>query len=361
MGRYPLRAAVNDYLDKRKLIVRASTLANERRILNHLAGVVEDLARRKRVGSANPRKIGMADVRAIVDALEARGLEPETKIKYLQYLEGVLKSCGNKVFEEMRDAGAVFPRRQRKPIKALSEDELKAVQASAAELKGWVGARARFLTIVYPATGLRPSELRLAHIEDLDTKNWELTVRHPKGEGTYGTKRKAKVLPQYREQVLAYLEEREAYLHGHGRRSHRYLIPNCDCPMDRKDQKGRKGQKDEDAPYSSNTFRKLKKSVQDLSGVRFKLKDFRSTYATLTVGIDPNLLPDVSAMLGHSDLKTTQRYYAQISCSDAGKRIEEAWMRRMQGEKDKSVPGESTSLGTKRVLIERREYLPGYG
>jgi integrase len=84
-----------------------------------------------------------------------------------------------------------------------------------------------------------------------------------------------------------------------------------------------------DGFYSSNAFRKLKKEVQELSGVEFKLKDFRPTYATMTVELDPNLLPDVSTMLGHSNIKTTQRYYAQISCDSAGRRIEEAWEKKL--------------------------------
>ena len=78
-------------------------------------------------------------------------------------------------------------------------------------------------------------------------------------------------------------------------------------------------------PYSENHFRELKKDVQKISGVDFKLKDFRPTFATMNVEKDPNLLVDVSAQLGHSNLMTTQRYYAQISAGSAGSKLEKVW------------------------------------
>jgi hypothetical protein len=48
--------------------------------------------------------------------------------------------------------------------------------------------------------------------------------------------------------------------------------------------------------------------------------------------MDPNTLVDVSAQLGHSNLMTTQRYYAQITAESAGSRLEKAW----SGNKDKT-------------------------
>jgi integrase len=83
------------------------------------------------------------------------------------------------------------------------------------------------------------------------------------------------------------------------------------------------------------------------SGVDFKLKDFRPTFATMSVELDPNLLPDISTMLGHADIKTTQRYYAQISCDSAGRRLEAAWQKKLGAE-------------CKNDLIEPEKYLSGY-
>jgi len=42
---------------------------------------------------------------------------------------------------------------------------------------------ARFINAVYPYSGLRPSEFRLAHMDDIDDQNWTISVREPKEDG----------------------------------------------------------------------------------------------------------------------------------------------------------------------------------
>ncbi|MGD0057377.1 MAG: hypothetical protein ABSB83_05945 [Methanomassiliicoccales archaeon] len=64
--------------------------------------------------------------------------------------------------------------------------------------------------------------------------------------------------------------------------------------------------------FSSNALRQIKGEIQKIAGVRFRLKDFRPTFAQMTVDMDPSLMPDVSKFLGHSNIATTQRYYTQI-------------------------------------------------
>jgi integrase len=60
------------------------------------------------------------------------------------------------------------------------------------------------------------------------------------------------------------------------------------------------------------------------SGVDFKLKDFRSAFAKMRVELDPDLKTDVSTILGHADIKTMQRYHAQVSWDSVGRRLETA-------------------------------------
>ena len=200
----------------------------------------------------------------------------------------------------------------------MSRPDLSAVQGAAQKIgsatgepEGWRKAKARFLMTIYAATGLRPSELRLVHMADVDLRKWKIFVRTPKGAGKWGETRTITIMPPGRPELTAFLREREQLLHFYGKDKATYLIPNL-----------RVGK---DGCYSLNHFRQLKKEVQELSGVAFRLKDFRPTFATLSVEMDPNLLVDVSAQLGHSNLATTQRYYAQISAESAGSRLEKAW------------------------------------
>ena len=340
MGRYPLITVLNKYLEERAIVVKPSTLDHEGRKLRLIAKELQAFADDGKISTANPTKFTAADIKFYSDHLTGR-LEPETKRKYLQYLNGLLLYAGNPVIETMKRKGFRFPRGTRKPIRSLDDEEQQAIQAAARSMAGWKGARAAFLTACYPATGVRPSELRLAHIEDINTKTWRLFVRHPKGEGSWGGSRTVPVRPKYRMDILTYLKEREAYIHANGRTRATYLVPRCT-----------KGQ---DLYYSDVAFRKLKKEIEEISGVEFKLKDFRPTYAQNAIDLDPNLFPDVSTALGHASLVTTQRFYAQISCDRAANRLENAWTKDLcENEPELQCPDDKTNS------IESEKWRTGY-
>lgn len=340
MGRYPFVAVLNKYLAERAIVLKPSTLDHEARKLRLIAKEIQAFADDGAISTANPTKLTAADIKFYSDHLSGR-LEPETKGKYLQYLNGLLLFAGNPVIEQMKRKGFRIPRGSRKPIRSLSDGQLDAIQSAAREIDGWKGARAAFLTVCYPATGVRPSELRLAHVEDLNTKAWRLRIRHPKGEGSWGNSRTVPVMPQYRRDILRYLKEREAYVRSCGRTRATYLIPRCDAGKD--------------LYYSDVAFRKLKKEIEEISGVEFKLKDFRPTYAQNTIDLDSSLLPDVSTALGHASTVTTQRYYAQISCDRAAQRLESAWEKEHHEEaQEPQYPGDKTNS------IESDRWRTGY-
>ena len=54
-------------------------------------------------------------------------------------------------------------------------------------MEGWTGSICRGMVALYFGTGLRPSELRLAELRDLDIKKARIFVRHPKGEGNWAS------------------------------------------------------------------------------------------------------------------------------------------------------------------------------
>ena len=266
MGRYPLKAAVEKYLEMRRLQVGDRTLANESIILRHVADELESMRARKQIKTTHPRDMGPAEIRTFLDSMrdpaahKGKMLDPDTQTRYLSKLEGVLKMNGNDAIGTMRAAGYSFPQKSgRKPIRAMSRPDLSVVQEAALKIgsatgepEGWRKAKARFLMTIYTATGLRPSEMRFVHLEDVDLKKWRIFVRTPKGVGVWGENRTVTIMPPGRPELMAFLKEREQLLQFYGRDKATYLIPNL-----------RGG----DGCYSSNHFRKLKQEVQELSGI----------------------------------------------------------------------------------------------
>lgn len=346
--KYPLRTATREYLEKRAGCVGERTIDNETRIL---AKMVEEIEAGKVEGltTINPYKMVEKDAKAILDFLKSKELENETMIKYLQFFNGVLDHCGNSALDDLKKNNPhLFPKRTRKPIRYLTETELNDVREAAEDVEAWKGSVLRFLVAAYPGTGLRPSELRTAHFKDLDTKKWTLKVRDPKGKNTFGARRIVTIMPPFREAILRYVVEREAFLTSKGMNSV-YLVPAL--------------VEGKDVPYSSNHFRKIKKELEEATGIEFRLKDFRSTFASLTVKKNPNALPDVSKQLGHSSLVVTQQFYADIDANDAGMRLAETWGQKPDDLVRHSSEEPKKALDAKKeknVLIKPKEYITGY-
>lgn len=92
--------------------------------------------------------------------------------------------------------------------------------------------------------------------------------------------------------------------------------------------------------------------------LRFKIKDFRSTFAYLSVQVDPNLMPEVSIQLGHSSILTTQRFYADMDLVGAGSKLRKAWSKMDEG--PKNVVEKEKGRNPIKALIKPKEYLSGY-
>ncbi|HNU35171.1 MAG TPA: site-specific integrase, partial [Methanomassiliicoccales archaeon] len=358
----------------------------ERRYLRNMVEYFEPTDGPRHLTTTNPELMGPKEIRTIVKWMQdptkhrkGKSLDPDTQVRYLAKLEGVLKMEGNSIFQQMRDEGYQFPQRiATKPIKALTMEELNAIQqatekigSARGEPDGWRRAKAKMLAFAYVATGLRPSELRLSYLVDLDTVTWKLYVRVPKGGAKYAVNRRVTIVPPYRQEFIKFLDARKELLQFYGLKEATYLIPNL--------------QGGKDTFYSANHFRELKREVQEVCNIDFKLKDFRPTYASLTVAMDPNSLIDVSTVLGHSNLKTTQRYYAQISADSAGERINKLWEKLLKNEvSSPAVPVPSgeveellktlgvssveelktmlsqNSIPAKKSGIDSKNWLPGY-
>ena len=276
--------------------------------------ILTQLKREGKVKTTDPAKIDRSDVQAFIYWMRTREpepLDPSAQNNYLRFMEMICTFSKNPVVQLMRAEGERLPIPTPKDVRALSGDELRLIQEAAEQLEGWTGEVARFMVWFLPYTGVRHNEWRTAHVEDLDTKSWKFRVRHPKGEMRYGKKRETVVLPPARPEVLRYLKARERYLAESG-------LSEA-APLVLKIEDGKAGF------YSQNRLRIIKTKLEEASGVKFTIKDFRSTFTNLCLDKDPSLLSDVSRALGHKDTRTTEAYYVKINVGAALGRLEQAF------------------------------------
>jgi integrase len=346
-GGFPFLTAANQYLERRKGILVESTIREHRRKYKMLDGILRQLKSEGAISTTNPANLTRADVQAFIIWMRTRQpkpLDPSAQNNYLRFLENICTFSKNPVVQSMRDEGERLPIPTPKDISSLSEEELKAIQKAAEGIDGWTGDVARFLVWFYPYTGVRPTELRVSHLEDLNLMDWTFYVRHPKGEMRYGKKRTVLIAPPARVAVKRFLLAREKHLREAGLELPGPLIPAI--------------VEGSVKPYSANRLRMIKQKIERESGIEFKLKDFRPTFAQMTIDRNPNLLPDVSKQMGHKDTRTTETYYARIRDRAALQRLEEAWAQPVHIDRQESM-GKNELKSKSRIDFD--SLLTGYG
>lgn len=343
MGRYPFVAYAQRYVEENKAYFAETTMTECDRKLRYLGRIFMTLRQQNRTDTDNPTKMGEKEIREFLwwmrkEANEGQGLDPLTQESYLKNLGRLLIWCGNPILEQMKQRNLIPYGHIKKEIRQLSEQDVWQIVKAAHNISGWRGQIARFLMVLYPYTGLRPSELRRQSIKHVDRRSWTITVTHPKGEGKYGTKRTIPIAPQARPHLMSFLEARRRYLLENGVKE-----ADCDLLIPRI----------EDGKvllYSSNAFEKLKRDVEALAGVKFRLKDFRPTFAQMLKDRDVPI-EAVSKLMGHCTTLTTERYYARIKDTAAFDLVNKAW----------GNAQESPILGhEKKSAIEPKGSLPGY-
>jgi integrase len=314
MAQYPFLSASKEYLKRRTGLLVDSTIKELDRKFRMIDRILSQLKQEGKITTTDPKRISRADVQSFIYWMRTRKpepLDPSAQNNYLRYLEMVCTYSGNPVVQVMRAEGERLPIPTPKDVRALSVEELGRLQEAAEELEGWTGEIARLMVWFLPYTGIRHNEWRTAQVEDLNTGSWKFRVRHPKGEMRYGKKRDTLVLPPARQAVLRYLVARERYLMEAGL--------SGAAPLVLKIEGGKAGY------YSENRLRIIKTKLEKASGVKFTIKDFRSTFTNLCLDRDSSLLSDVSRALGHKDTRTTEAYYVKINVGAALGRLEQAF------------------------------------
>jgi integrase len=316
MGCRPFVTAMNILLAETAPYYAQTTHAERRRKFRRVFEILETLRAQERIQSTNPEKMTEDDLGEFIGWLKAN-LDATTGAHYLKFLDEVLQSKGNNVVSRLKvKRRHLLPRATAKSIRTVPVESLGTLLDGEWALEvPWWDAVAKAAIALYSHTGLRPSELRLAKLKDLDLGGGEIRISSPKGKGrwTDGTEA-SPVMPGCEHRLSVYLERRNEALLGAGVAYHDALFPFLSA-------NGEVGY------WSSAMWAKLKAHVELASGVAFRWKDFRPTLAQECKDAGAPI-EAISKVLRHSSSNTTERYYARIRPESAFSQVRVAWQAR---------------------------------
>ena len=302
MGKYPFMRVANDYLRSMKGVLAESTWIETERRLRRMSKDFTVLKESGAIKNITPYKITDKDILAYLRMLRARGLHDSGICHNVDTLSNVMHFIGNAAMEKAKTKHPQhFPKRGSRHYDPIPTDGRKKIMecANTVSDKDWNLMVAYGLTVTAICTGLRPKELRMANISDLDLKRGTLHTDHVKGEGSYGTARDTAIQPDGIPFLKRYIKARNEKLVNQ-------YITNVEAlfPALQDIQKGGDGY------FASNSLTKLRSRVTEDSGITFDLRACRRTFGQENVNMGVPL-DAVSRMMGHSNTKTTEKYYCR--------------------------------------------------
>jgi integrase len=343
LGCKPFKTAARLYLEATKGSVKESTLKSRGKNLNYIGNVLEGLRVEQKVTTTDPRHMTERDILALRGWMMEENYDPGTQKKMLSELKGMLEHYDNFVFNRIKQKGYKMPRQTDKPIRTFSTNDLNAIMESTEGLANeWHGKMMRGAMALYWSTMRRPSEIRECRRKDLDLEKLTLHIEYPKGVGSWSGPTDVMIVrDDMVPYIKQYLTDREQFLKRLGIKSDA-LFPT---PFGK--------------VYSMTVFNRIKCRLEKESGVRFKIKDFRSSSASEALHVDPKLLPVVSAQLGHKDSATTQKYYARIEAGSAGIELRKALNNGPKSTISEKCPS-SPAVSAKIPVIPKKNDITGY-
>lgn len=220
MSRYPFKEKYEELLEQRSYKLAEVTIKNLRRRYARQERELIRLYEAKAIGTLAPSRFTVDDIKTYLTYRMAQKKSSSDQAHDISALDQLCLYCGNPVVKQCLDK---YP--DLKPNKSydgrldpMPEDVVRLIYRKAQDVDptDFTMVRAYALVILYISTGARNKEIRLAELGDLDTENWRLVIRHPKGEDTYGATRTVPVPKAARPIVSLYLEARELWLIDRG-------------------------------------------------------------------------------------------------------------------------------------------------
>jgi len=335
MGRLPFVTYLNEFLEDVQPFYSPATLTHMTRQLRYIHTILQQLRGQGLLATTNPMLFTQREIGVLLnymnarDGLRSRPMGPTGQRKLLQYLGRFLEHCGNPVLQQMKVKRVLrIPKEACGPLPCPSEEQVQEIvgklqEAAAAGDPDALGVLGMAVFCAYAGTRLK--EIRLAQKGDLSLTYSELTVMHPKGEGSWGSPRKARLVPPGRQAMEDFMDLRSRELERRG-------IPDRkDLPL---------------VPYLTGKslvrcwndayLHSVKGELEAELGMRFDFRMLRRAYGQNALDRGARI-DSVSVALGHASTRTTETYYARRKLQDAFEDLERAY----------SVPG------TEKCQIDR--------
>ncbi|MGD0818055.1 MAG: site-specific integrase [Methanomassiliicoccales archaeon] len=315
MGRYPFLDAANQYLEAMEGLLAEATWIEYERRLRRMDKDFRSLVESGEIGQYNPWKMTEKEILAYLKLLKARGLKPSGISHNIDSLNSLLHFIGNGAMDmtRMRFAQS-FPKRAFQRYGPISdEDRKKIIQAANnANESDWQLMLGYGITVIGICTGLRPKELRLATIGDLNLAKGTIHTEHVKGEDSYGLARDTGIHPDGIPFLIRYVRVRAAIIAK--------KAPTCEAlfPAIQAIKKGGDGY------FSPNHLSKLRAKVIAQTGVKYDNRACRRTFGQMNVDMGVPI-DAVSRMMGHSSTKTTEKYYCRKTTESAISDAQKVW------------------------------------
>lgn len=311
LGSRPFKAGIMYYVVRNEAYMVENTIKENARKLYYFADVFLQLKHEGKVKTTDPRHMSRQEIEAFMVWLRRQNLQVSTRKKYISILNSYLSFWGNNMIGGMKNRHELSSilKGQENDIQFIEQEDLQKIFDCIRTWPDYEGIILRgYISLIFSVAG-RPKEVIDALVGDVNTNDWLYYVRHPKGEGSWGKKEWVPIIRADMHPIISrFLMERKVYLLRAGVRS-KYLFVNVET----------------ERPYSLKYIRKLKHKVELATGVEFQLKEFRSTYATITYAHAPEMSGAISKQMRHSDEKNTRKYYIAYTNRQAAKHLRNEW------------------------------------
>lgn len=303
MTRYPFMEFAEAFLASRVGVWSDITVKGVGRRYRRMDRDIRLLRSENKISSSSPQHFTSDDVKVFVAYRKALGLSKSELSKDITYLKQLCEYCDNGAVSScLRKNPGLRPVQRVVRLPALSEDDLRVFSERLVSVPGdHVHLRAYSMVGLFIFCGARTKELRLSKAEDLDMIEWEFTVNHPKGEGSYGLVRTVPVPFVIRPVLQKYMAVRS--------KDSDALFPSSVS---------------DDGYLSANALRVIKKIVTEECGIQFDFRMCRRTFGQQYLDSDLDI-ESVSVLMGHASTKTTEGYYARRKNDAAIEKAKRTW------------------------------------